>query len=497
MRARRHTACAATGLGLLAGCVMHAPDARPVEGPASIRVHVPPEARGSPAAPLPVSVEPTVVPVQLEVLGVDGSPRADFDGWLELRIEPGDVVRTQMSGGERTFGPHVPVRGGRAQDVLVHVARAFGTARIWAEDVGYIPADPATAACANGLDDDGDGRVDAPLDPGCRYGNDGDEREGSHAAGVSEPLHFAPPAIADVQGRTGSSPLEGRRVTVERGEMIVTRITTDGFFVSDVALDGSGLPTGEAVPWGSIFVFNFNTPPRLRVCDRIETLSGAVVEFFGFTELTFPSWRSEDWCRDPGPCTLPSGRTISGRRCPVPEPVVLDGTLLGTPMLEAFEAGLVRVLDAQLPERMGPRRPARRPDGAFELLPDATNCDLDNNGDVSLARGDPERACNEACAADPGCAEWNQFLEFGQFAVRSSGRVILVVTREAVPDFDPVRRRGERLAAITGTLRHFAPLGAERGWIVEPRCEADLAATVADVRAPGGAGGEPPTGGPR
>jgi hypothetical protein len=49
-----------------------------------------------------------------------------------------------------------------------------------------------------------------------------------------------------------------------------------------------------------------------------------------------------------------------------------------------------------------------------------------------------------------------------------------LVSREALPDFDPLEHRGETFASITGTLRHFAPIGPQRGFILEPRCEDDL-----------------------
>jgi hypothetical protein len=50
-------------------------------------------------------------------------------------------------------------------------------ARLWVEDLGYLPdttdgkADPA----ANGKDDNGDGLIDFPADPGCAFADDDTE----------------------------------------------------------------------------------------------------------------------------------------------------------------------------------------------------------------------------------------------------------------------------------------------------------------------------------
>ncbi len=452
---------------VLAACTRDAPPLFDPNAPASVRVTVAASDRGRPDARWPFSLDAAPIPVDIELLGQDGARLEGFDGNVEIRIEPGDVVRVELADGTTTTGPEIPVSGGAALGVRVFVAKAYADARFWVEEIGYRPGDPATAACSNGLDDDGDRLVDLARDPGCRYANDDDEGAGSHAAGVSDVIYFANPHLADVQGYTGLSPLQGRLVRVDSGEMIVTRITTDGFYVSELELDATGLPTGRAVPWGSAFAFNFNTPPFLRACDRILEVSGSVGEFFGFTELNQPSWRREKWCSPPVPgetsdCVGIDGRPLVPRACPVPEPRVLGADILGTPEMESLEASLVRAIDARIATRFGP-----------EFPPMGSNCDLDGDGNVSF--DDPaEDACNDECARDPECSEWNTYNEFGQFIVQTSGGVVNVVTQDSVPDFDPVAHRGETLPAITGTLRNFAPLGPQRGYILEPRCEDDI-----------------------
>ena len=444
------------------------------EGPFAFRVEVAAADRGSAEAPRPFPLEPVPLTVRIEAVGPDGAP-VPYEGWVLLRLEPGAVERVE---GVDAVGPYVRLAGGSVDGVRVWVSRAFGEARLWAMDVGFEPADPSMAACANGRDDDGDGRRDWPLDPGCWYANDDDEASGSHAVGISEPVWFANPTLADVQGRQGVSPLVGRRVVVEGPPMVVTRITTDGFYVSE--LDDAG----AAVPWGHLFVFNYSTPPGLRVCDRIQRLTGGVVEFFGFTELGFPSWRSEPWCPPGQRCRGRDGAVRDGEPCPVPEPFLLDDTVLGTPDVEPWESALVEVRDVQLPTLFGPEQP-----------PTGSNCDLNGDGEVSLAPG-PERDCNDNCMANPSCSEWNQYLAFGQFVVRVGTRAIGVVTRDSVPDFDPVEHRGEMLAAVRGTLRNFSPLGPQRGYLLQPRCSQDLALEGETLPPVGEACVTPRTGGP-
>lgn len=456
MRALMHTVTVA--LILCAGCVQEVEPTIPLDVPTSLRVTVPEAERGAPDARIPFATDSVPVTVDLEVIDGTGALMSSFDGWVEIRIEPGEVDRIEVPDGPAPVGSFVAVPGGERRGVVVWVRKSFGDARLWVEDVGYVPSDPATAACNNGMDDDGDGRIDFPEDDGCRFSNDGTEAPGSHAAGVSETLFFANPSLADVQGRQGSSPLEGRRVTVDVGEMIVTRVTTDGFYVTEI--DDAGAP----VLWSSMFVFNFNTPPFLRACDRITSVSGSIGEFFGFTEMTFPSWEREAWDPEDGPC-------------PIPEPFLADATVLGTPDMEARESALVRVVDATMPSFFGPERPSGGGGAVFTFGPNASNCDLDGDGDVNLARGGREAQCNDECADRAACSEWSTFVEFGQFVVQTDGAVINVVTRDGIPDFEPDEHRGETFAAITGTLRHFSPLGAQRGYILEPRCAADLVQT--------------------
>ena len=82
---------------------------------------------------------------------------------------------------------------------------------------------------------------------------------------------------------------------------------SDGNFYGGTANGNAG--------FNSVFAFNFNAPPRMRTCDRIKSYGGTANEFFGFTQMNYPTWTLEEW--DP-----------ARRACLVPEPDRLTPTLL-------------------------------------------------------------------------------------------------------------------------------------------------------------------------
>lgn len=447
---------------VLAGCVEQVSGFDP-NAPSTVRVTTVAGDPGSIEAPLVYGETPVRFVFDLEVLARDGRVLDGWNGSLRVTTRPGGVAL--LSGVDGIVQRNVPITAGRASGVVVDVARAFGRARIWFEDVGFVPVDPAGAACANGIDDDGDGRTDYPDDFGCAFANDGDEGEGSGAAGVSGPLFFANPTLGDVQGYQSISPLTNESVTVDRGVMVVTRVTTDGFMLTDI--DASSVARG----YNHLFAFNFSTPQFLRVCDEVLDIQGIVTEFFGYTELGFPSWsrvRYEDEMLTP--CRVPTPALITEER------------LLSAAGMESVEAGLVRVENGTIARRFGPEPP-----------PTGSDCDLNGDGGVSF--DGPEGDCSDACEMDPECSEWNQFVEFGQWSVVLSpgGPKIYVVSRDDVPEFDPFRMRGQPIRSVTGTLRHVEFL--DPAWIMEPRCAADI--VVDGEPAPSNlACVEPRTGGP-
>src|SRR5262249_32302060 len=161
----------------------------------------------------------------------------------------------------------------------------------------------------NGKDDEPkNGLIDYPADPGCAYADDDDEGGGSFAAGVSPAVEYALPKVSDVRGSGSATPYPYEAIEIATAapqHVVVTRVASDGFYVTDVAptevqhdattctqnsdcpsnmcssgvcscttdadctkggrcVDGTCPATGG---YNSVFAFNFSTPQGMRVCD--------------------------------------------------------------------------------------------------------------------------------------------------------------------------------------------------------------------------------------
>jgi hypothetical protein len=367
-----------------------------------------------------------------------------FDGIVRLRVEPGTVTSVLGTG---AVGRNIRMKGGKAQGT-VNVTAMYGPTRLWVEDVGYVPA-PAgkRPACANGKDDDGDVLIDYPADPGCAFADDDSEEGGTFATGISLPVQYELPRISDVQGTSETPyPYEAVEIDANRPKpLVVTRVSSDGFYVTDLSEQDTG--------YNAIFAFNFSTPPGMRVCDRVTYLTGTVSEFFGFTELGFPSYKLD--------------YPIDGKEdCQVPEPVLLDEARIADAVaMEKVESNLVRIEGFKVAKNFGPKP-------VVNNIPDAdhSNCDLNGDGQVDFA-SQAEGACSKACDGSPDCSEWTSYSARGNFKVSKNGTMIQIQTG-TVPSFDPTAHKGEVLTAVAGTLRNFS--GGTLNWTIETRCPDDL-----------------------
>lgn len=413
-----------------------------------------------------------------------------FDGFVQVEMVPGDVMSLTSETNE-VLRTNIRVTAGAQAQAVLEVEGAYGEARVWVEDVGLDPDPLQNAACDDGQDNDGDGLVDYPQDPGCFLRNDGSEEPGTHAVGVSDPIHYQNPRLADVQGCKLVPDLERQSVRVDRGTMWVTAVTPNGFYVSDSAyIEGAcDTSTGccEGGRYSHIYAFNFNTPYNMRVCDRLAVVSGIVGDFYGFTELNFPSWEHADVNpEEPGVQLLrDEPDQIGPSQCELPNFEITSDMLTSRRVMETYEAALVYIENATLPRYW-------------------VDCDYNGNGEVGysdatdeLTRGIDipenhpafelgfcerdaeycsEMACNNGCEDHPeGCAELTNFREFGQYPLLLNGVRVLVVTGANVPQFNPVARSraGQyRIDRLMGTLKEFAPLA--NPWIIEPRCRQDI-----------------------
>lgn len=466
--------------------------------------------------------------VEIQAIGPDGEPVA-FDGLVNLRVQPGAVVSVEnTSGGGESLGKNLRLEGGKAS-ATVTVTAVYGPARLWIEDLGYQKAEPgATPGCANGINDDEeeDVFVDFPSDPGCAFADDDTETGGSFAAGASPAVHYELPSIQDIQGTGSTTPFPFESITVNAEKehvLIVTRYSKDGFYLTDLSgqpptctgddtecgavdsglvcnmdaggyclpgcrgTNGNGCQDGggdcnssddtlgtcavaaeqPGVGFNHLFVFTFSTPGGIRPCDRATYVSGTLSEFFGFTELNFPSF-------DVDP--LFEGEED---KCLIPEPQTLSPEVITSPQrMEQLEAALVRVKGYHVSGLLGPK-PALN--NAF--FPDQTNCDLNGDGKVDF-ENDAEAACGNACSSDPECSEWTSYVSRGNYKVSKQATSpggttvtsVIQVNTDGAPEFNPIANRGAELVAVTGTMRNFS--GGDLNWTIETRCPDDLVCGV-------------------
>jgi hypothetical protein len=257
----------------------------------------------TPAAQLPSSDAPRAISfstadpyvIRVEAHKPDGSLDTSFNGFVRLSSKPGTVTAVT---GANADGRNVQLVNGVADQVTVSVLAAFGGTRVWADDLGYVPADPARTPppqCSDGIDNNGNGKIDFPADPGCAFANDDTEDGSSYASGASPAIWYQLPRVADVRGiqqggNATSFPHE--QVTVDTGYrgqnawtygphdcsdsscagLVVTRVSSDGFYVTDLADDDPATGRGYA----SVFAYNFSAPPNMRQCDRLRTFGGAL-----------------------------------------------------------------------------------------------------------------------------------------------------------------------------------------------------------------------------
>lgn len=476
-----------------------------------------PKVVGSRLKPLALSIdEPQPFRVVVRAIDANGDVDLNFNGYVRISAKPGAVERIEAPDAE---GRNLKLTGGVSPETEVKLTNAFGTTFILADDLGYTPVDPfeePPPACADGKDNDGDGRVDFPADEGCAFANDDSETGGSYAQGASAPIHYRLPRIAEARGLkcanpadpstcsgTGKTPYPKQPILLDTGfhdredgaqrfdfDMVVTRISSDGFYVSDVE-DTRG--------FNSVFAFNFSTPPGMRVCDRLKTFAGTATEFFGLTQISYPTWTLEEWKPEQRPCLVPEPTVLGPLDVPHPTTRPSDGKIvLETPSeLLSRTASLVRVTttDAAFPlmitPKFGPGK-VQEQNGVFvpgaEVLNDdgtvaqaaRSNCDLNDDGSIDFTPGTPEQRCADACSVDPECTEYSNFAARSTFrlTVRGESGTIGAIQADATasPEFKPLEMKGKPLKAFTGTL-HFFSGGVQ--YTIEARCKDDIVVDLA------------------
>lgn len=472
-------------------------------------------------SPRPVRVEGAdVYRIVVRALRLDGTQDEGFTGFVRISAKPGSIDPILSPGAE---GRNVLLEGGVSQPVDVRLVNAYGTTYILADDIGYQPSDPfgeEPPACSNGRDDDGDGLIDFPADDGCAFPNDADERGGSFAQGASPPIFYGLPRIAQVRGvdctsgtcrGTGLTPYPKEQIQVDTGyregidgpaqfvfDVVVTRISSDGFYSQDLNNDrpSTNNPFGGDTRFSGIFAFNFNAPPRMRVCDRLKTLTGTANEFFGFTQISYPTWTLEEWDPAARLCLVPEPEPISPSDAvgAVREANLLpkSGKLVRVRTQDPNPGQAVRPTEVYITPKLGPGD-AQRDRAGFILGPDNTNCDFNKDGRIDFSDTSAEAiaqcndlslvpmpafcegVCSSQCDADPECSEFSNFRSRSTFRLllKDANGVTSAIQADAsaFAGFNPLEHKGRLIRSFSGTLHYFSG-GSQL--TIEARCRDDV-----------------------
>jgi hypothetical protein len=353
-----------------------------------------------------------------------GNPLPDFNGTVGVKVTPGELVYPETK---------VVFADGQAQG-SIQVRKVFGRVAMWLEDVhrdlGEVArrrADsPATCAstmeCPQGA---------VCTDGSCWYEIQLETKTGTWATGVSPLVHFDVPTLRQIQWdpwitSNDVSSLDRHFVEIDcragdplgpwedgHGQLVVTGVFNEGFFVTDLADAGQG--------YNHLYVYTYSYPEDTEVGDRLDRLGGTTQDFSGCTQISFPNWlRSLDENLDPQPFRVTD---LDGVMPPttVTTAMCADGGganqhLCGHSkqnwQLEALESSRARIENLRAPDVF-------------------VNCDLDGNLEVVPDwedAGHPEAMCSVACLKHDGTEEF----VVKEFAASQSAYADVVVQENVV-----------------------------------------------------------------
>lgn len=239
--------------------------------------------------------------------------------------------------------------------------------------------------------------------------------------GVSESIYLPPATIPMIQGvhdgnaRNGFlSRYNNRNLNLTGTEFVVLAVIEGGMYLRD--------PT--APEYGSIYLYTYSTPYVDDVSENdvntyhalvpgsiITDINGSVFEFFGFTEMSFPTYE---------PKRARNGAVwVDASRIPAPEDITAFLDAGEDEELEKHESSLVTVTDVVVD-------------------------DFDENEE--------------------------SFVEYYQFPLKreGTGRYIMATTLSTAPAFSPTANRGTRLSRMTGILKQHRSARPST-WILVPR----------------------------
>jgi hypothetical protein len=284
--------------------------------------------------------------------------------------------------------------------------------------------------------------------------------QASYAAGVAGPVYLVEPTIADIR-RTDSlvtTPYQGDFVALSRGKMVVTAVRIDGFYVTDLCPAG-GPPQNAALAsaagdpacpaedraalpeFNSVFVYNYSRPEDLYVGDQLNSFSGPIGNFNGYTEVNFPIWDVN----------------LAAGSAQIPTPLSLDDLII-----DHFPNLLLQGQKCYN-------------SGVNPTTQTIISCDFALE---RLQSGRVQVMIQSSLPINPGSTEATSLAKYGQWPVtagNSMTKTFQMITRDNIPFFDPIKNGGKTInQPVIGNLRKVAfDETSDPIWIVEPRDQAD------------------------
>lgn len=274
---------------------------------------------GTTQKPLKVQRVPFKYTLNITALKPDKSVDTSFNGSVCVYSNRGILIGSHKP---------IPLVKGVAQNKSLNLKLAFGRTTFWVSESGS--AGKKVETCPNSAN---------PQDTTAPH---------IGRVGSAPDLHFASLSIQDLQTsevKPFDSPLFKKYALIKQGTMVVTGVTNNGFYVTDI----NALKAGAG--YHSLFVFTFSAPsltfseegrdPKtLQVGDIVTHVEGGVDEFSGMTQITFPNfvpkWKDEK-----------KGIVAQATKEQFPKPIKFDiADTWSRGKMEQYESALVEVNNA-------------------------------------------------------------------------------------------------------------------------------------------------------
>lgn len=262
---------------------------------------------GSPEKRIENNGEDIVATINITALGYDKKPLEDYSGRINISLQ-------STRGEKKGIGDllkNIPIADGKAENVSITMPHCLDSDRVIVEEVekregedGYIPT----------------GKI-----------------------GVSPVFYTSVATISAIQGNVINNEKKGypsvfnnRNLTLKGRKMVVIAVIEGGFYLHEVGVED----------YSSIYMYTYSTPyvddnleeaMSLPVGALIESANGSVFEFFGFTEMSFPTYQPVYETDENGKKTIKVDKSL------IPASKDITDILENSSEMEKHEASLVTV----------------------------------------------------------------------------------------------------------------------------------------------------------